>query len=88
VKSFGRKGETVYTPTELLKDKKLALGGQQAPLLAFFRDMKFASATTQQATDGMVAHGLKTGTKPERIAAFYLCQWVKKGLLERSTAAE
>jgi len=36
VKSFGRKGETVYTPTELLKDKKLALGGQQAPLLAFF----------------------------------------------------
>jgi hypothetical protein len=88
VKSFGRKGETVYTPTVLLKDKKLALGGQQAPLLEFFRDTKFASATTQQATDGMVAHGLKTGTKPERIAAFYLCQWVKKQFLMRGTATE
>jgi hypothetical protein len=36
----------------------------------------------------MVAHGLKTGTKPERIAAFYLCQWVKKQFLMRGTATE
>jgi hypothetical protein len=33
----------------------------------------------------MVKAGLKTATKPERIAGFYLCQWVKadKGWLER-----
>jgi hypothetical protein len=83
VKSFGRKGETVYAPTTLLKDKKLTLGGQQAPLLAFFRATLFASATTQQATNGMLAHGLKTGTKPERISGFYLSTWCKKGLLTR-----
>ena len=83
--SFGRAPgtETRYTPTETLKDKKLVLGGQQTPLLAFFRATKFAAATTAEATAGMLAHGLVTTTKPERISAFYLCQWVKKGYLTR-----
>jgi len=83
--SFGRKpgGETRYTPTDKLKDKKLVLSGQQTPLLAFFRATKFAAATTAEATTGMLAHGLVTTTKPERISAFYLCQWVKKGYLTR-----
>jgi hypothetical protein len=83
--SFGRKPgtETRYTPTEALKDKKLVLGGQQVPLLAFFKASKFAPATTAEATTGMLEHGLVTSTKPERISAFYLCAWVKRGLLTR-----
>lgn len=83
-KSFGRKGETIYTPTDALKDKNLELGGQQSPLLEFFRASKFAPATTKQATDGTVAQGLKTGTKPERIVSFYLSTWCKRGLLTRA----
>ena len=84
--SFGRKPgtETRYMPTDLLKDKKLALGGQQAPLLAFFRATKFAAATTAEATAGMLEHGLVTATKPERIAGFYICTWCKRGLLVRN----
>ena len=84
--SFGRKlgTETRYTPTDLLKDKKLVLGGQQAPLLAFFRAAKFAPATTAEATAGMLEHGLKTTTDPTRISSFYLSQWTtKKGYLTR-----
>ena len=84
-KSFGRKGETVYTPTDALKDKKLELGGQQSPLLEFFRVSKFAPATAKQATDGAVKAGLKTAKQtPERVTAFYLSDWAKKGLLIRS----
>jgi len=83
-KSFGRKGETIYTPTDALKDKKLELGGQQSPLLEFFRASKFAPTTAKQATDGTVAQGLKTGTKPERIVSFYLSTWCKRGLLTRA----
>ncbi len=78
-----RGGETQYTPTDALKAKGLTLGGQQVPLLEFFKASKFAPATTSEATAGMLAHGLVTSTKPERISAFYLCQWVKKGLLTR-----
>ena len=83
-KAFGRKGETIYTPTDALKDKSLELGGQQSPLLEFFRVSKFAPATAKQATDGTVAQGLKTGTKPERIVSFYLSTWCKRGLLTRA----
>ena len=84
--SFGRKpgDETRYTPTDKLKDKKLVLGGQQAPLLAFFKTTKFAPATTAEATAGMLEHGLKTTTDPARISSFYLSQWTtKKGYLTR-----
>ena len=82
--SFGRSGETIYKPTEKLKDKKLTFNGQAGVLLEAFRACGFKPMTTAQATDGMVAAGLKTTTKPERIAAFYLCQFVKKSLLERT----
>ena len=83
--SFGRHGETKYTPTAALKDKKLVLGGQAAILLAAFKKADWVAMTTAEATKGMLTAGLKTTTKPERIAAFYLCQWVKKSLLERTT---
>lgn len=82
--SFGHKGETKYAPTDKLKAKGLTIGGQAGILLEAFKAAKFISMTTHEATEGMVAKGLKTTTKPERISAFYLCQWVKKGLLERS----
>ena len=86
VKSFakGRGGETKYTPTDKLNAKGLTIGGQAGILLEAFKAAKFASMSTHEATEGMVKAGLKTTTKPERISAFYLCQWVKKGLLERS----
>ena len=84
--SFGRKGETKYIPTDKLKAKGLVLGGQQAPLLTFFKDAKWAAATSAEATAGMLTHGLKTGTDPKRISGFYLSTWCKKGLLERSVA--
>ena len=84
--SFGNKGETKYAPTDKLKVKGLVLGGQQAPLLTFFKDAKWAAATSAEATAGMLAHGLKTGTDPKRISGFYLSTWCKKGLLERSVA--
>ncbi len=83
---FGRQGETKYVPTEALKKKGVKFGGQAALLLAYFKAAKFAPATTAEATAGMVAAGLKTTTKPERIAGFYLCSWCKKGLLARETA--
>ena len=83
--SFGRHGETKYTPTAALKDKKLVLGGQAAILLEAFKKADWVAMTTAEATKGMLTAGLKTTTKPERIAAFYLCQWVKKSLLERTT---
>jgi hypothetical protein len=80
-----RGGESTYVPTALLKDKKLKLGGQQAPLLEFFKDTKFAPATLAQATAGIIKAGLKTAKQtPERVAAFYLSDWTKRGLLERS----
>ena len=84
--SFGksRGGITTYIPTDALK--KASVGGQAAVLLAAFKAAKWAAMTTQQATEGMLKAGLKTATKPERIAAFYLCQWVKKSLLTRGTA--
>ena len=78
------KGETSYMPTDRLKAEGLKIGGQAATLLAFFRASKWAPTTTTQAADGMVKHGMVTTTKPARIAAFYLCQWVKNGLLERA----
>ena len=83
--SFGRKpgDETRYTPTDKLKDKKLILSGQQAPLLAFFRAAKFAPATAQAAGAGMVEHGLKTTQPPERVAAYYLAMWSKKEWVTR-----
>jgi len=71
-------------PTDKLKAKGFKVGGQAATLLEFFKAGKFAAATTAAAADGMVRHGLVTSTKPARIAAFYLCDWVKKGLLERA----
>lgn len=80
-----RGSESTYVPTALLKDKKLKLGGQQAPLLEFFKDTKFAPATLAQATAGIVKAGLKTAKQtPERVAAFYLSDWTKRGLLERN----
>jgi hypothetical protein len=84
--SFGkaRGGEVRYIPTPALKDKKLALGGQAGILLDAFRAVEFKPMTTHEATDAMVKAGLKTTTKPERIAAFYLSQWAtKKGLLTK-----
>ena len=86
VKSFakGRGGETKYVPTDKLKAKGLTIGGQAGILLEAFKAAKFASMSTHEATEGMIKAGLKTTTKPERISAFYLCQWVKKGLLERT----
>lgn len=80
---FGRHSETSYEPTTALKDAKLVLGGQAAILLTTFKTGGWKSMTTAIATEGMLKAGLKTTTKPERIAAFYLCQWVKKGLLKR-----
>jgi hypothetical protein len=88
--SFGSAGRAVtrekvaqaYMPTEALKSAK-GLKGQAKTLLAFFKKMKFMAATTAQAADGMVACGLKTSTAPARIAAFYLCDWAKKGWLVR-----
>ena len=81
--SFGRSHETTYTPTAALKDKKFTANGQAAFLLKAFQEVKFGPLTTRTATDGMMKAGLKTTTKPERISAFYLCQFVKKGLLTR-----
>ena len=78
------RGETMYTPTDALKDKKLKIGGQAGTLLDFFKSTKFAPATVQQATDGMLKAGLKTGTDPKRISSFYLSTWSRKGLLERA----
>ena len=82
--SFGKSGETVYTPTALLKAKDLKVGGQAAMLLAAFKAVKFGPLTTAQATEGMVTAGLVTTTKPERIAGFYVCQWAKKDWLTRT----
>ena len=77
--------ETVYTPTAELKDKKLSLSGQQAPILEFFRATKFAPTTTAQAVIGAVAAGLKTTKQtPERVVAFYFADWVKKGRLVKA----
>ena len=59
------------------------LGGQAGMLLTAFKAAAWTPLTTAMATEGMLKAGLKTSTKPERIAAFYLCQWVKKGLLNR-----
>jgi hypothetical protein len=81
--SFGHHSATLYEPTTALKDTKLVLGGQAAILLTTFKTNEWRSMTTAVATEGMLKAGLKTATKPERIAAFYLCQWVKKGLLKR-----
>ena len=81
--SFGRVGETHYTPTDALKAKGLKVGGQAGILLEAFKAGGFKPMTTQEATDAMVKAGLKTTTKPERIAGFYVCQWAKKGWLVR-----
>lgn len=86
--SFGkvresRGGGSKYEPTEELKKKGPSLGGQQAPLYQFFKAGKFAAATTDEATAGMLAHGLKTGTDPKRISSFYLSRWTRDGLLTR-----
>ena len=81
--SFGRSGETTYNPLAALKAEKLKMNGQAGILLEAFRAGNFEPMTTVQAADNMVKAGLKTTTKPERIAAFYLCQFVKKSLLER-----
>jgi hypothetical protein len=75
------KVQAAYAPTKMLAKQKVR--GQAKALLAFFKATRFAPATTLQAADGMVAAGLKTTTKPARIAAFYLCDWAKKGWLER-----
>jgi len=75
------KAQAAYAPTKALARQKVR--GQARSLLAFFKSTRFAPATTAQAADGMVAAGLKTSTKPARIAAFYLCDWAKKGWLER-----
>ena len=80
---FGRTGEVRYAPTDALKKKDVQFGGQAALLHAAFKGVGWKPMTTAEATAGMVAAGLKTTTKPERIAAFYLCQWAKKGLLSR-----
>jgi len=83
--SFGRGGETRYTPTDALKSKKLVLNGQAGILVKAFRDADFKPMTTQEATDAMMKAGLVTGTDPKRIAAFYLSQFAtKKSLLTRS----
>ena len=83
--SFGRSGETHYTPTDALKSKKLVLNGQAGILVKAFRDADFKPMTTQEATDAMVKAGLVTGTDPRRIAAFYLSQFAtKKNLLTRN----
>ena len=80
-----RGGDTKYTPTAALKAKGLTLGGQQAPLLAFFKATNWAAASTDEATAGMLKHGLKTGTDPKRISSFYLSKWTTKmGLLTRA----
>ena len=81
--SFGRTGETHYAPTDALKAKDLKVGGQAGILLEAFKAGGFKPMTTQEATDAMVKAGLKTTTKPERIAGFYVCQWAKKGWLVR-----
>jgi hypothetical protein len=75
------KTHAAYAPTKALAKQKVK--GQAKSLLAFFKATRFAPATTAQAAAGMVAAGLKTTTAPARIAAFYLCDWAKKGWLER-----
>lgn len=83
---FGRSGEVRYAPTAALKDKGFAPGGQAALLLVAFKTSKWTPMSTQEAAAGMVKAGLVTTTKPERIAAFYLCKWAKQGLLTREAA--
>jgi len=80
-----RGGETKYAPTAALKALKTAPGGQAGILHLAFKNAKWAAMSTSEAAEAMVKAGLKTATKPERIAGFYLCQWVKadKGWLER-----
>jgi hypothetical protein len=85
--AFGRTSKTYYEPTaELKKSEGAGMGGQQKYLAQAFARAKWGRLTTQEATDGMVASGLQTTTKPERIAGFYLAQWCKKGLLGRVQA--
>jgi hypothetical protein len=84
---FGRTGGVVhYEPTAKAKAKAFAPKGQAGILLAAFKASKWASMTTEEAAKAMVTAGLKTSTKPERIAAFYLCQWAKNELVKRVTA--
>jgi hypothetical protein len=74
--------ESIYTPTAALKDKKFT--GQQAPIFDFFKSTKFTAANLSQVAAGAAAAGLKTAKQtPERVAAFYLADWTKKGLLTR-----
>lgn len=81
-----RGGPTTYEPTPHLKKNGAEAKGQAAMLFSAFKAGGFAPMTTVAAAEAMVKAGLVTTTKPERIAAFYLCQWVKTGWLARKEA--